>query len=240
MILKEKDLQFVKEIVRKKLGVVREIFLVNHNYTEARLYLQIKSELKDTIKSIPELNSYSITLTKSILNHKNRIEPSDEFISLKQFEKLSGIRPSVAKKMLIKQGYFIGNHPTNKSYRLNCVFTRLHKFKVTAMKCRTETILTLWREKFLFGLLKKYKSEFLTLNEVFTFHKARSERECFNQIQRHYEALIGKPLGRYYNIESIIFMIDSLLKKELNDRPATYKPRLEVLRKYLVYYQAKF
>lgn len=240
MILKDKDLEFVKQIVKRKLGVEKDLFCINHNYSDARLYLQIKSQLKDIIESTPQLNAYSITLTQSILNHKNKTEPSDGFISLKQFHEISGIRPNVVKKILTVKGYFLENHPTNKSYRLNCVFTTLHKFKVIAMKSRTETILTLWRASFLFALTKKHKDEVETLNEVFTYSKPRSERECFNQIQFHYTYLIGKPLGQYYNIELVLLLIESLLKKELKEMKATYKPRLEVLRKYLKFYQKHY
>ncbi|MEN1508372.1 hypothetical protein, partial [Pseudomonas aeruginosa] len=110
------------------------------DYTEARLFLTIKSSIINLTDNKPKINSLSITAAKSIINYNKKITPNSSYIGLKEYSRINNFRIGAIKKILNFRGYIVMNSPTVKSFRMNVVFTTLHKYKNTQLNSRIPTI----------------------------------------------------------------------------------------------------
>lgn len=193
MKLREKDISILAKTIERKKGYIINKESFRLDLSPARLYLAIKEEIKLNTENLQTVYPVSITLFESVINYTNNTKPDSTFVGLKEYSRETNVRASVIKKILTANNYLRDQcYPTDKSYRLGCVFTTFHQYKSTAMNTRIPEILTLWKVSFLENILVRHREELKVLSEMFSYSKPRSKNECLNQIRIHSE-FIGNP-----------------------------------------------
>lgn len=235
MLFEDKEIKITHEIIRRKIGVVADLDIINTNnrYTEARIYSKIKSDIKRFIADLSKLNSLTIMITKSLINYTKQIIPEANYLGLKEYSKISNIRISAIKKILGKKGYMVGHYPTNKSYRASVVFSTYHKYKNSMMDKRIDEILILWKKDFLDRMLRNNQEEIVNLNEQYSYSRPRTISECFNMIILHYEFIFRKSLNNN-NLLDELSNIKSVTIDKSRDR--NLSNRFNILKKYIQFY----
>ena len=230
MIFNINEIKIMNSILSRKLGFNEEIIKASEKYTEAKLFLSIKNSIKDYFEDKSKINSLSITITKSLINYKQKKIPNEFYIGLKEYSKNNNLRIGVIKKILHSKGYIVESYPTGKSFRMNVVFTTYHKYKNISMKSRISEILTLWKKEFLDRLLKRSIEFLKNLSEKYTYSKPRSINECTNMLKIHYEYISDLKFIDIYTISNYLILFD------INNFYDNKLERFKILKRYFKFY----
>ncbi|HCK4478025.1 TPA: hypothetical protein N0H21_001327 [Pseudomonas aeruginosa] len=234
MIFKEKEITMLEQILNKKIGFCGNIIDHKKDYTEARLFLTIKSSITNLANDKPKINSLSLTAAKSIINYNKKITPNSSYIGLKEYSRINNFRIGAIKKILNFRGYIVMNSPTGKSFRMNVVFTTLHKYKNTQLNSRIPQLLTLWKKDFLDNLIKRNIEEFKKMSESYSYSKPRSINECTNLIKLHYEHINKIKFTDIYSaIEHIKYIEEKYFDKNTT-------ARLKILKRYVKFFTSNY
>lgn len=175
---------FIESKLKMDASLINELS-ESDKLKEARLETRIKEIVGDTL-SVREKNAFTKCLTRTFMNQVNKVIPDDDFVSLSDYAKSRNdflIRPSDIKKLLVELDYLVGNYPTGKAYRLDCVFTQFINYQINRRSKRSKEILKLWKKSFLDNIINRNSESLKCFRNNYSFTRPRTKMEGLNCIK---------------------------------------------------------